>query len=61
VYGIHQQASFALGIKADAVHRIMLLKVILVQPVNVTYTCLEPMVPITDEKHMTTKKAEVRV
>jgi hypothetical protein len=31
------------------------------QPQNVAYPCLEPMVSITNKKHMTTEELKVRV
>jgi hypothetical protein len=57
VHGIHEQATLASSVQANAVHYVMPLQVISVQPVNVACPCLEAMVPITDEEHMTTKRA----
>jgi hypothetical protein len=56
MHGIQEQASFASSIKANAIHGVMPLSIILVQPVDVICPSLEPMVFIANKEHLTRKE-----
>jgi hypothetical protein len=53
MHGIEEQALFAFGIKADAIHGVMLVLIILMQPLDVTCPSLKPVVSIANEEHVT--------
>ena len=55
MHGIQEQASLANSIKANAIHRVMPLSIILIQPVDVICPSLEPMVSIANKEYLTRK------
>ena len=61
MHGIQKKAPLAFCIQENIVHYIVPLSVITMKPLNVAYPCLEPMVPIANKKHTTTKKLKMRV
>ena len=54
MYGIQEQASLAFSVKVDGIHGVMPLLVITMEPVNVSYPCLEVVVSIADKKYAAT-------
>jgi hypothetical protein len=49
MHGVEKQAFLAFYIKANAVHGVMPLSIILMQLIDVSCTCLEMVVSITDK------------
>ena len=61
MHGIEKLVCLASCIKADAIHGVVPTPIYAMQPLNDAYSSLEPVVSITNIKHLTRKELKMRV